>query len=76
MEKKVTKAIDNTTYFSLFADTPLPKNENSYFNFKLGITFSKNIMVGVASKFTKGIPNVFSHQDFIGLYIYGDCYVW
>lgn len=76
MDKKITKAIDNTTYFSLYGDVPFPKNENSYFNIKIGSTFSKNIMVGIGSKFTKGIPNVYSHQDFIGFYIYGDGYVW
>lgn len=33
-------------------------------------------MIGIGSKFTKGIHNVYSHPDFIGFYTYGECYVW
>jgi hypothetical protein len=76
VDRRITKVGDNTTYFSLYADTPIPKNENSYFNVKLGSTLSRNIMIGLGSKFTKGIPNVYSHQDFIGFYLYEGGYVW
>jgi len=33
-------------------------------------------MIGLGSKFIKGIPNVYSHADFVGLYLYGQGYVW
>lgn len=76
LDKKVTKVNDNTTYYSIFSESALPKNGNSYFNIRLGSTLSKNVMVGIGSKFTKGITNVYSHQDFIGFYIYETAYIW
>jgi len=33
-------------------------------------------MIGIGSKFTLELPNVYSHQDFIGFYILGQGYVW
>jgi hypothetical protein len=35
-----------------------------------------NIMIGVASKSLKGIPNSYSNSDFIGFYLYGSGYIW
>jgi len=33
-------------------------------------------MIGIGSKFTKGVSNVYAHEDFIGFYIYGKGHVW
>jgi hypothetical protein len=61
MDKRIIKAVDNTTYFSLFGDRPIPKTGTSYFTIKIINSASRNIMVGIGSKFTKGISNVYSH---------------
>jgi len=33
-------------------------------------------MVGIGSKLVKGIPNAYTHPDFIGFYPFGESYVW
>lgn len=76
LDRRITKTTDNTTYFSIYGETPIAKQGTSYFNMKIINTNSKNLLVGLGSKFTKGIPNVYSHDDFIGFYTYGEGYVW
>lgn len=76
IDKKIIKIADNTTYFSIYHEKPINKSGVSYFHTKINHCESKNIMIGIASKFTKGIPNVYSHEDFAGLYLYGKGHLW
>jgi len=76
IDKRIIKTVDNTTYFSIFGDHSIPKTGTSYFTVKIINSASRNIMIGIASKFTKGITNVYSHEDFIGFYLFGGGFIW
>lgn len=75
-DKKVTKINDNNTYFNLVSEIPIKKTGNSYFYVRMNETAQKNIIIGIGSKFIRGIPNAYTHPDFIGFYLYGQGYVW
>lgn len=75
-EKRITKIHDNNTYFNLVSEVPITKTGISYFHIKINETAQKNVIIGVGSKFVRGIQNAYTHPDFIGFYLYGDGYVW
>jgi hypothetical protein len=76
VEQRVTKCQDNTSYFNIVGEVPVSKTGISYFHLKIVSSTQKNIIVGVGSKFIRGIQNAYTHPDFIGFYLYGEGYVW
>jgi hypothetical protein len=70
------KIADNTTYQNIYSIESVPKTGISYFNVKIIHSLAMNIMIGVGSKFLKGVPNSYSNTDFIGFYLYGSSYIW
>lgn len=72
----MTKLQDNTTYFNAISEVPINKTGISYFHLKIINSAQKNVIVGVGSKFLRGIQNAYTHPDFIGFYLYGEGYIW
>ena len=72
----MTKIADNTAYYNLFGDSPLNKSGVSCFYVKVVSAAQKNVIIGVGSKFVRGIQNGYTHPDFIGFYLYGEGYIW
>ena len=72
----MTKALDDTSYFNLISETQIRKTGLSYFNVKILNSSSRNIIVGIGSKFIRGIQNAYTHPDFIGFYLFGEGYIW
>ena len=47
--------VDDTTYFSLISEHQISKTGVSYFHAKVANTNHRNIIVGVGSKFIRGV---------------------
>ena len=68
--------LDDTCYFNLISESQIHKTGVSYFHVKIVNSSSRNVIVGIGSKFIRGIPNAYTHPDFIGFYLYDQGYVW